>query len=818
MLKEQELQHTKLKADIFEFFIHNKKDQASFFNQFSERLRKLLNCEQIIYRDLSGLSICCNSPEIEEMWSVPIEYCRQCPHYDIDSPVYANGATEMEDCSKGYRGVPTYEKCPIKSSLTKIVYLDGEPFGYIAVHYLLKYHKFSNFERNTIGELASILSLTVSALKAQKQNAVYKLQEKKRHEEESIQAKVLIDFFTEESESTYSVNLNTGMLTVIKEDPACTELTGSEEEKPYDSTISTLIDNLVFEADKPMMREILDLSSIRAKVAGAQSSSVDYRQVTEDGRPEWFSFTLARLTSDRALLNFADTNERTLKKLASRSLFDNYISIYYCNLEENLITEVKHSPVYEFEEGRSRIAAIDENSSSLIALADKEYRDAFTKFISREHLYSVLAHDDRTEFIYSSHVTGQQRWVKLALHVAERRDGMPVNLIMTFSNVDKEQVEKMKLNGEIAKLHVISDVFTDSFVSTYYIGLEDFSYEIYKRNEYLKGKYPHTDNFFTTLEKYISNEVHPDDRNRMREVFTPDVIRERLKKSDSFSIMIRDLSGGTQKNYRVLVIRGADENHAAVGFMDITAEINAEQEKMRALEEAGKANEASKMKSRFVQNISHDLRTPLNAIVGYSQLLAMPDGYLTEEEKTEFSDYVNNSAEMLTMLVDDVLSISDIEHDILKMEVVDTNCNNVCQKAVNISNMRVPVGVHLYYTSEVDDSFTIKSDAKRIQQILLNFLSNACKHTVEGEIHLHFSTTETPGYVTFSVSDTGTGVSPEKADLIFKRFASMDPRQGSHGLGLDICKDIANRLGGDVGLDKSYTGGARFYLTLPADK
>ena len=266
-----------------------------------------------------------------------------------------------------------------------------------------------------------------------------------------------------------------------------------------------------------------------------------------------------------------------------------------------------------------------------------------------------------------------------------------------------------------------------------------------------------------------------------------------------------------------MIIRGADDDHAALGFMDITEEINAEQARMRAIEEANKANEASRMKSRFVQNLSHDIRTPLNAIVGYSQLLAMPGDVLTEDEKSEFAEYINDSADMLTMLIDDVLSVSDIENNILSINIGDTFPNSVCMKAINCSKMRVQVGVEMYYTSEVDNSFKFKTDSKRVQQIMVNFLSNACKHTTEGEIHVHCSTSENPGSVTFTVTDTGCGVSPDKAEQIFKRF-NTGGKAPSHGLGLDICRDLARRLGGNIGLDQTYTNGAKFFLTLPLEQ
>ena len=221
------------------------------------------------------------------------------------------------------------------------------------------------------------------------------------------------------------------------------------------------------------------------------------------------------------------------------------------------------------------------------------------------------------------------------------------------------------------------------------------------------------------------------------------------------------------------------------------------------------------MSGYILQNISHDIRTPLNAIVGYSQLMSMPDMYLSEEERAEFSEYINNNAEILTMLVDDVLEMGDIESGNVKISLSDVRCEAICQKSVQSSRMRVAPGVRMYYTNDMGEDYTVHTDPRRVQQILTNFLSNACKHTETGEIHLHCSLSENPGFITFSVTDTGTGVPEDMADDIFHRFASLDRIIGGHGLGLSICLDLSKRLGGRVSLDTGYKNGARFLLELP---
>jgi len=260
-------------------------------------------------------------------------------------------------------------------------------------------------------------------------------------------------------------------------------------------------------------------------------------------------------------------------------------------------------------------------------------------------------------------------------------------------------------------------------------------------------------------------------------------------------------------------------NAIAMSFIQFSQEAleqrKRDEEYRKALEEVRFAQEANRLKTQFVMNVSHDIRTPLHAIVGFSQLLAQPDIYIDEEEKQKYSTYIKDNADLLTIIINDVLSMSDMERGNLNINKAPVSCNEICNKSVNCSAMRTPAGVNMYYTSDVDDSFTIISDVMRVQQILVNFLSNACKHTSEGEIRVHCSLRENPGMVTFSVADTGEGVDPSIADDIFERFKTFDNDMDGHGMGLHICSDLAERLGGRVALDRYYRNGARFILALP---
>lgn len=234
------------------------------------------------------------------------------------------------------------------------------------------------------------------------------------------------------------------------------------------------------------------------------------------------------------------------------------------------------------------------------------------------------------------------------------------------------------------------------------------------------------------------------------------------------------------------------------------------------------AEAANRMKVSFVQNMSHEIRTPLNAIVGFSQLLSLPEGVISDEEKSQYSDYIENNSAMLTMLIDDILDLSDVDSGNYHVVTEECDCNDICRKAMNSVEYRVPAEVGYRFSSDVPEGFMIKSDSRRIQQVLVNYLTNSCKHTETGEIVVSCSLEEMPGKITFSVADTGDGIAPEDADRIFQRFSKLDPFKQGSGLGLNICTIVADKLGGEVRLDKNYgrcsgngTPGARFQFILP---
>jgi signal transduction histidine kinase len=235
----------------------------------------------------------------------------------------------------------------------------------------------------------------------------------------------------------------------------------------------------------------------------------------------------------------------------------------------------------------------------------------------------------------------------------------------------------------------------------------------------------------------------------------------------------------------------------------------AKKEAESAKEQALKAN---RLKSLFLQNMSHEIRTPLNAIVGFSDIVADKDSGLSQAEKDEYLALVHSNSKLLTTIINDILDLSNLESGIFKVNLEDVDINEVCKAVIASVNGRQASDVALKLDIPVH-KFILHTDEQRLTQLLTNLMTNACKYTDKGSITLSYHLDG--NNVIFSVTDTGCGISPENSEKIFNRFEKLGSGKQGTGLGLHICKQIANILHGDIRLDNTYTSGAKFVFTHP---
>lgn len=227
------------------------------------------------------------------------------------------------------------------------------------------------------------------------------------------------------------------------------------------------------------------------------------------------------------------------------------------------------------------------------------------------------------------------------------------------------------------------------------------------------------------------------------------------------------------------------------------------------------AESANRMKTLFIQNMSHEIRTPLNAIVGFSHIMTECVQDDKKEEMADYSRVINANSELLLTLVGDVLDIAKMETGEIKLNLQPCSLQSICKMAISNVLHRAQPGVKMYFHTDVVQDITLLTDATRLEQVLINFLTNAAKFTKKGEIVLSYSVDNEKQQVIFSVTDTGTGIPADKAEVIFERFEKLDTFAQGTGLGLHICRLIANMLKGKVMVDTSYTKGARFIFIHP---
>ena len=387
-------------------------------------------------------------------------------------------------------------------------------------------------------------------------------------------------------------------------------------------------------------------------------------------------------------------------------------------------------------------------------------------------------------------------------------------------------------NRELGEQLAIVEALSRDYTNIFAISAERATARIVKLDGYvtegLKKESKEENPYAPILARYINDRVHPEDQQYLTEALSLEKVREKLEPDGEYTGSYRIQTDGEVHHFQYTYVKmgesdSGQDGFILAGFRNIDEMIRREQEQKEVLAEAlAQAQYANNAKTTFLNNMSHDIRTPMNAIIGFTSLAVTHI-----DNKAQIQDYLGKimtSSNHLLSLINDVLDMSRIESGKVKIEEKEASLPEIMHDLKTIVQADVKSKQLEFYIDTLDVvNETIICDKLRLNQVLLNILSNAMKYTKPGGmvsvriVQLSEAQEGCASYE-FRVKDTGIGMSREFLKHVFEPFereqtATVSGIQGT-GLGLAITKNIVDMMGGTITVDSEEGKGSEFTVTL----
>lgn len=489
---------------------------------------------------------------------------------------------------------------------------------------------------------------------------------------------------------------------------------------------------------------------------------------------------------------------KSLQKLISLTLENAVAGFWFYDTKEKKL---------HWDKGLYKIFEIDEDATvsnekflSLIHPLDKkrvEEKINKTKIDGTEYsdIYRIITDKGNLKYIFST------------AYILRDEDGN----VLKYSGLNFDRTDEYKNNLDLKDLNQRFKIAVESGN----IGVWDFDYQnnILEWNEPMFEIYEVEKNEFNHTIQAWEKIVHPEDLAKTNEnlynairfdglyntIFRINTKSGKLKYIDAYGKIIKDNDGNHIK------ISGVN--------IDITNSVNEQLELKKAKE---LAEENDKLKTAFLHNISHEIRTPLNGIIGFTHFLT--EDNISQEEKIEFEKLIKNSANRLIQVIDDIIDLSMIETGQIELKKQLFDLNGVVDDVYVLYKDRMKEkGLDFKYSYDASQSVQLFSDSKYILKILSHLLHNALKFTNSGVVELSYKLNGKK--VQFKVKDSGIGIEDTIKNKIYERFVQGDNEVNRNyegaGIGLTLCKELVEKLGGEIWFESQYNVGSTFYFELP---
>ena len=514
---------------------------------------------------------------------------------------------------------------------------------------------------------------------------------------------------------------------------------------------------------------------------------------------------------------------RISQSSVAQALATDYFCIYYVNTDNDKFVQYSASSEYEKlglpTKGDDFFSFSREYFEGFLYPDDRErFLDTFTK----KNVVDKLSRHRKFSMTFRMMFDGVPTYVHLKVTRMIEKEGHHV--VIGISSVDEQMraVEAYeKAHSDSVTYSRVAQALAGDYFSIYVVDPDSEKFVEYSASrEYdLLGVEKGGGDFFNLSRQNMSRIIYPGDRDRFMAVFTKERVMQILERDGSFTMKYRLMFGDRPVYVSMKATLLDDENgrHLIIGTNNIDAQMKREEEYHARVEEA-----KNRAKNDFLANMSHDIRTPMNAIIGYTNIAK---DHLGDPEIVQNSlEKIGSSSHFLLSLINDVLDMSKIESGRIQLSLGDCALDSVLRRVKDVTAMQARnKSLKISFESTGISHYRVRADELRIEQVLINILSNAIKYTPEGksvELVAAEKSLPEPGMsrYTFTIRDTGIGISEEYLPYIFDTFTreqntTINRIQGT-GLGLAITARLIQLMGGNISVKSRLGEGSEFTVWL----